>query len=172
MGPMRLRICSAAWMLGALACAFEGTAMADGGPRKPVVVAGSAQNLQGLYTTADQSADIELPSRVRLHVAPNTAVRVFPLPQLLALTPGPRTWTWSFAVQNGRVDVDLPKAGRNAVLVNLGRLSAIATAGHASFRSVEGEATAANGEGELRTLLNEHWQTVPVGWQATLNKED
>ena len=36
----------------------------------------------------------------------------------------------------------------------------------------EGEATVANGEGELRTLLNEHWQTVPLGWQATLDKED
>ncbi len=159
-------------MLGALVCASGANAEAQSGPRKPVVVAGSAQNVQGLYTTAAQGADIELPSRVRLHVAPSSVVRVFPMPQLLALTPGPRTWTWSFAVQSGRVDVDLPKAGRNAVLVNLGRLSAIVTAGHASFRNVDGEATAANGEGELRTLLNDHWQTVPLGWQATLDKED
>ena len=136
MGPTRLRISYAACMLGALVCASAATGQAETGPRKPVVVAGTAQYVQGLYTTGASSADIELPSRARLHVAPNTAVRVFPLPQLLALTPGPRTWTWSFAVQSGRVDVDLPKAGRNAVLVNLGKLSAIATAGHASFRSV------------------------------------
>jgi len=172
MGASRIRFGYAACVLGALVCASEATAQADSGPRKPVVVAGHADNLQGLFTTTNESADIELPSRARLHVAPNSAVRVFPLPQLLALTPGPRTWTWSFAVQSGRVDVDLPKAGRNAVLVNLGRLSAIVTAGHASFRSVEGEATVANGEGELRTLLNDHWQTVPLGWQATLSKED
>ncbi len=172
MGPSRLRIRYAACVLGALVCASTTSALAESGPRKPTLVAGHADNLQGLYTTTAESADIELPSRARLHIAPNSAVRVFPLPQLLALTPGPRTWTWSFAVQSGRVDVDLPKAGRNAVLVNLGRLSAIVTAGHTSFRNVDGDATAANGEGEMRTLLNDHWQTVPLGWQATLGKED
>ncbi|MEO6603106.1 MAG: hypothetical protein ABIQ16_24690 [Polyangiaceae bacterium] len=142
------------------------------GPRKPVVISGNAQNNQGLYTTAASGAVIELPSRAQLRIAPNSAVRVFPMPQLLALTPGRRTWTWSFALQSGRVDVELPKTGRNAVLASLGKLSAIVTRGHAAFHSNAGEATAANSAGEVRTLLNDHWQTVPLGWLATLSKED
>lgn len=172
MGPSRLRIGYAACVLGALVCASGATAQAEGGPRKPVVVSGNAQNNQGLYTTSDSEAVIELPSRAHLRIAPNSSVRVFPLPQLLALTPGPRTWTWSFALQNGRVDVELPKTGRNAVLASLGKLSAIVTSGHAALRVVDGEATASNQEGEVRTLLNDHWQTVPLGWLATLSKED
>lgn len=99
-------------------------------------------------------------------------MRIFPLPQLLALSPGPRTWTWSFALQSGRVDVELPKAGRNAVLVNLGKLSSIVTSGHSAYRVDTGEQTVANVEGEVRTLLNDRWQTVPLGWLATLSKED
>jgi hypothetical protein len=153
-------------------CVSGASARAESGPRKPVVISGNAQNSQGLYTTAENGAVIELPSRAHLRVAPNSAVRVFPMPQLLALTPGPRTWTWSFALQSGRVDVELPKTGRNAVLASMGKFSAIVTAGHAAFRAADGEATASNQEGEVRTLLNDHWQTVPLGWQATLSKDD
>ena len=162
----------AACVLGALVCASVATARAESGPRKPAVVSGNPENMQGLYTTSDSSAVIELPSRTRLMIAPHSSMRVFSLPQLLALTPGPRTWTWSIAVVSGRVDVELPKTGRNAVLANMGKLSAVVTSGHTTFRVVEGEATAANQEGELRTLLNDHWQTVPLGWQATMSKED
>jgi hypothetical protein len=159
-------------VLGALVWAPGTPAQAQTGPHKPVIVSGHAENLQGMYTTAETGAVIELPSRTRLLVAPHTSVRVFSLPQLLALTPGPRTWTWSVALQSGRVDVELPKSGRNAVLASMGKLSAVVTAGHAAFRVTEAEATASNQEGAMRTLLNEHWQTVPLGWQATLNKED
>jgi hypothetical protein len=161
-----------ACVMSALVCVSGAAARAESGPRKPVVISGDAQNNQGLYTTAASGAVIELPSRAQLRVAPNSSVRVFPMPQLLALTPGPRTWTWSFALQNGRVDVELPKTGRNAVLASMGKLSAIVTGGHAAFRADDGEATAANQAGEVRTLLNDHWQTVPLGWLATLSKED
>ena len=126
----------------------------------------------GILTASAAGAVIELPSRAQLRIAPHSAVRVFPLPQLLALTPGARTWTWSFALQSGRVDVELPKTGRNAVLASMGKLSAIVTAGQAAFRVDGGETTTANIEGEVKTLLNEHWQTIPVGWNATLSKDD
>ncbi len=161
-------------MLGALVCASgAATAQAQSGPRKPALVSGAAQNTQGLYTTGASEAVVELPSRARLRIAPNSAVRVFGVAQLLALTPGPRTWTWSLALQSGRVDVELPKAGRNAVLASMtSKFSAFVTAGHAAFRVEDGEATVVNQEGEMRTLLNDHFQTVPVGWQATLSKED
>jgi hypothetical protein len=126
----------------------------------------------GMFTASVSGAVVELPSRAKLIVAPNATLRIFPLPQLLALTPGPRTWTWSFALQSGRVDVELPKTGRNAVLAQMGRLSAIVTGGHTAFRVDGSEATAANQEGEMRTLLNDHWQTVPLGSLATLSKDD
>jgi len=172
MGPSRLRVSYVACTLGALLCAAAPSARAESGPRKPVVVSGSATNAGGVISTSVEGAVIELPSRAHLRVAPNSSLRVFPLPQLLALTPGPRTWTWSFALQSGRVDVELPKAGRNAVLATMGKLSAIVTAGHAAFRVDGGEAISANVEGDVRTLLNDHWQTVPLGWLSTLSKED
>ncbi|HYQ02045.1 MAG TPA: hypothetical protein VER96_25400 [Polyangiaceae bacterium] len=171
MGSTRIRASLAACVLGALVCSTE-SARAESSPRKPVVVSGSASNVGGVLTTADSGAVIELPSRARLRVGPNSSLRVFPLPQLLALQPGARTWTWSFALQSGRVDVDMPKAGRNAVLASMGKLSAIVTGGHAAFRVDGNEATTANIEGEVRSLVNEHWQTIPLGWTATLNKED
>ncbi|MEP7053410.1 MAG: hypothetical protein ABJB12_23805 [Pseudomonadota bacterium] len=144
----------------------------DSAPRKPTVVSGHGTTYGGQFTAAADGAVFELPSRARLVVAPNSSLRIFPLPQLLALAPGARTWTWSFALQSGRVDVELPKAGRNAVLAQMGKLTAIVTAGRTAFRVDGNEAIASNTEGELRTLLNDHWQTVPLGWLADLSKDD
>ena len=172
MGPTRARVSYVACVLGALVCATAANARAESAPRKPVVVSGSASNVGGMLTTSAAGAVIELPSRAHLRVAPNSSLRVFPLPQLLALTPGARTWTWSFALQSGRVDVELPKAGRNAVLASMGKLSAIVTSGHAAFRVEAGEATTANIEGEVRSLLSDHWQTIPLGWTSTLSKDE
>src|SRR6478609_7338968 len=109
MGSRQGRVSLVACVLGALVCAAGPNARADSSPRKPVVISGSATNYGGLLTTSAEGALIELPSRARLRVAPNSSLRVFPLPQLLALTPGARTWTWSFALQSGRVDVEMPK---------------------------------------------------------------
>ena len=171
MGPTRIRAILVACVLGGLTCSIGFNARAES-PRKPVVISGSATNVGGMLTTQAAGAVIELPSRARLRVAPNSSLRVFPLPQLLALQPGARTWTWSFALQSGRVDVELPKAGRNAVLASMGKLSAIVTSGHGAFRVDGNEATTANIEGEVRSLLNEHWQTIPLGWTSTLSKDD
>ena len=172
MGLSRLRVRYVACVLGALVCAAGASAGAEPAPRKPVVVSGSATNVGGLFTASDAGAVIELPSRAHLRVAPNASLRVFPLPQLLALTPGARTWTWSFALQNGRVDVELPKTGRNAVLASMGKLNVVVTAGHAALRLENGEATTNNLEGEVKSLLNDHWQTIPVGWVSTLSKDE
>jgi hypothetical protein len=159
-------------MLGALVCAAGTSARAESTSRKPTVISGSATNVGGVLTTSAAGALIELPSRARLRVAPNSSLRVFGAPQLLALTPGARTWTWSFALQSGRVDVELPKTGRNAVLATMGKLSAIVSAGHAAFRVDPGAATSANIDGEVRAQLNDHWQTIPRGWISTLSKDD
>jgi len=144
----------------------------DAAPRKPTLVSGHGTTSGGQFTASAEGAVFELPSRARIAVAPNSSLRIFPLPQLLALAPGARTWTWSIALQSGRVDIELPKAGRNAVLAQMGKLTGIVTAGHTAFRVDGSEAIAANTEGELRTLLNDHWQTVPLGWLADLSKDD
>jgi hypothetical protein len=159
-------------VLAALVCVSGGSALAESAPRKPTVVSGGGNTSGGVFTASVSGAVVELPSRAKLLVSPNASLRIFPLPQLLALTPGARTWTWSVALQSGRVDVELPKTGRNAVLATMGKLSAIVTAGHAAFRVDSNDATACNQEGEVRTLLNEHWQNVPLGWQSTLSKDD
>ncbi len=159
-------------MLAALVCVSGVSANAESAPRKPTVVSGAGNTSDGLFTASVSGAVVELPSRSKLLVSPNASLRIFPLPQLLALSPGPRTWTWSFALQSGRVDVELPKTGRNAVLATIGKLSAIVTTGHAAFRADSNDATVSNQEGEVRTLLNGHWQNVPLGWQSTLNKDD
>src|SRR6478735_1357711 len=172
MGSTRIRVSLVACVLGGLVCSAGSNARAESSPRKPTVISGSATNMGGLLTTSAAGAVIELPSRARLRVGPNSSLRVFPLPQLLALQPGARTWTWSFALQSGRVDVEMPKTGRNAVLASMGKLSAIVTAGHAAFRVDGSEATTANLEGEVRSLVNDHWQTIPLGWTSTLSKED
>ena len=172
MGPSRLRANSAACVLAALVCASGASAKAEAAPRKPTLVSGNGATSGGQFTASADGAVFELPSRARLVVAPNSSLRIFPLPQLLALTPGARTWTWSFALQSGRVDVELPKTGRNAVLAQMGKLTAIATAGHTAFRVDNSEAIASNMEGELRTLLNDHWQTVPLGWLSDLSHDD
>ena len=172
MGRSRFRVSCAACVLGALVCAAAGNARAESGPRKPQVLSGSASITDGLYTASAEGAVIELPSRARLRVGPNGTLRVFPLPQLLALTPGARTWTWSFALQSGRVDVELPRVGRNAVLASMGKLSAVVTSGHCTFLVDGSEVTSANVEGELKTLLGGHWQTIPLGWGSTLSKDD
>jgi hypothetical protein len=115
---------------------------------------------------------LELPTRVLLHIAPNASLRVFPVPQILQLTPGPRTVTWSFALMSGRVDIEMPKAGRSAVLGSMGKLSAVVTSGRVALLAGNDEATVANVEGEVKTLLSDHWQTLALGSVATLSHDN
>src|SRR6478752_5724359 len=172
MGSTRIRVSLVACVLGGLVCSAGSNARAESSPRKPTVISGSATNMGGLLTTSAAGAVIELPSRARLRVGPNSSLRVFPLPQLLALQPGARTWTWSFALQSGRVDVELPKAGRNAVLANMGKLSAIVTGGRAAFRVDGSEATTANIEGAVRRLADgkvlDQRRTENLEWNTPL----
>jgi hypothetical protein len=172
MGPSRLRVRYVTCGLAALLSVSGASAKTDSAPRKPTVISGSGTTAGGLFTASAAGAVLELPSRARLVVAPNSEMRVFPMPQLLRLTPGARTWTWSFSLVTGRVDVELPKTGRAAVLSQMGKLTAIVTSGHSAFRVESDEATAANLEGDLRTLVADHWQTIQVGWGSTLSKDD
>jgi hypothetical protein len=79
--------------------------------------------------------------------------------------------TWSLALTSGRVDVEMPSSKHNAVLATMGKLSAVVTKGHAVLLMNPGEATVANLEGDVKTLLSNQWQTVPVGSVATLSSD-
>ena len=160
MGSWRLRTKCLSSVLAALVCVSAGVAEAEPAPHKPTVISGSGVSSSGAFTASAAGAEFELPSRAHLRLSPNTTLRIFPVPQALQLTPGPKTMTWSFALQGGRVDVELPKTGRTAVLASMGRLSAVVTSGHVATLVTGDEAIVANTEGEVRTLLDEHWQTL------------
>ena len=73
---------------------------------------------------------------------------------------------------SGRVDVEMPSAKRNAVLAGIGKLNAIVTAGRVALLASNDEATVANVDGEIRTMLSDHWQTVALGSVATLSRDN
>jgi hypothetical protein len=140
-------------------------------PGKPTLVTGSATNGGGVLTAGPDGADYLLPSLAHLRLAPNTELRIFPVPQPLQLARGAKTSTWSFALLSGRVDVEVPHKPRSAVLASVGKLSAIVTRGSASVLTHGGDTIVANEAGEVRTLLNDHWQTIDAGSLSRFDDE-
>jgi hypothetical protein len=127
---------------------------------KAGVVAGSGTSAGGVFTAGPNGAEYQLPSQARLLLAPGAAVRIFPVTQQLQLTPGAKTTTHSFALLQGRVDVTVPPKPKSAVLCSIGKLSAVIGTGQATLLSHGGKWTVASVEGDVRTLLNDHWQTL------------
>jgi hypothetical protein len=117
-------------------------------------------------TAGPNGADYQLPSLALLKLAPGAAVRVFPVSQQLQLQPGAKTTTYSFALVAGRVDVSVPAKPKSAVLCSSGKLSTIVGAGQATLLANGDETTVVNVEGDVRTLLNDHWQTISPGTLA------
>jgi hypothetical protein len=152
------------------ACAYGSIAKADPAPRGVRMVSGAGTNTGGRFAASASGAVFELPSRAKVHVFPNAVVRLFPVPQELLLTSG-RATTWSLTVTSGRVDVEMPSSKHTAVLATMGKLNAAVTKGHAVMIVTRDEATVANLEGEVKTLLSNQWQAVPVGSIATLSTD-
>jgi len=147
-------------------------AQADPAPRAPRVISGSGASASGVFTASADGAVFELPTRARIRVAPGAAVRIFPVPQNLQLGPGRPMTTWSFKLQSGRADVEMPSAARSAVLVSLGKLNAIVTKGQVACLASGSEVSVANLDGDVRTMLSDKWQTVALGSIATLSREN
>jgi hypothetical protein len=147
-------------------------AQADPAPRAPRVIAGSGASTSGVFTASATGAVFELPTRARIRLAPGAAVRLFPVPQNLQLGPGRPLTTWSFKLQSGRADVEIPSVARSAVLVSLGKLNAIVTKGEVACLASSGEASVANLDGEVRTALSDKWRTVALGSIATLSRDN
>jgi hypothetical protein len=148
----------------ALLCATS-TGPAQAAP-KTGVVAGSGSSTGGVFTAGPNGAEYQLPSLARLSLTPGASVRVFPVPQQLQLTPGAKTNTYSFALLRGRVNVSVPAKPKSAVLCSMGKLSAVIGAGQATLLATGEDATVASIAGDVRTLLNERWQTLPPGTLA------
>ncbi|HWZ87545.1 MAG TPA: hypothetical protein VNW92_01810, partial [Polyangiaceae bacterium] len=172
MGQARLRFKSASLFLALAACVSAGSAQADPAPTGPRVISGSGTTESGRFKASAAGAVFEMPSGAKLLVSPNTTLRVFPVPTMYQLAPGAPTNCWSFSLISGRVDVDAPKSEHNAVLATMGKFNAIVSAGHVAVLVTREEAIVDNLEGEVRTLLSEHWQSVPVGSVAALSTDN
>jgi hypothetical protein len=143
-------------------CALSPSSVAAAAP-KTGVVAGSGTSAGGVFTAGPDGAQYLLPSQARLLLAPGTAVHVFPKPQQLQLAPGSKTTTYSFSLVSGRVDVSVPGKPKSAVLCSIGKVSAVIGTGEATLR-LRGEAsTVASTAGDVRTLVSDHWTTLPPG---------
>ncbi|HXK17890.1 MAG TPA: hypothetical protein VNG33_08810 [Polyangiaceae bacterium] len=152
---------SASFLVCAL-CALSPSSAAAAAP-KTGVVAGSGTSSGGVFTAGPDGAEYVLPSLARLSLAPGAAVHVFPKPQQLQLAPGSKTPTYSFGLVRGRVDVAVPSKPKSAVLCSIGKVSAVVGTGVATLL-VHGEtSTVASGAGDVRTLVADHWTTLPPG---------
>jgi hypothetical protein len=133
---------------------------------KTGVVAGSGTSAGGVFTAGADGAEYQLPSQARLVLAAGAAVRLFPVPQQLQLSPGAKTTTYSFALVQGRVDVTVPAKPKSAVLCQIGKLSAVIGTGQATVLALGDKSTVSSVEGDVRTLMHDHWQTIAPGTLA------
>ncbi len=143
-------------------CALPPSSAQAAGP-KTGVVAGSGTTSGGVFTAGVNGAEYQLPTLATLKLAPGAAVRMFPVPQQLQLAPGAKTTTYSFALLRGRVDVVVPAKPKSAVLCSMGKSSAVIGAGRAAVLTGADAFTVASFEGDVRTLVNDRWQTLPPG---------
>ena len=172
MAHARLGFRPISFLLAAAVTVSAGLARAESKQRQPTVVSGSGKTVGGIFTASATGAVFELPNRALLRVAPHAAVHVFPVAQTLQLATGAKTTTWSFLLQAGRVDVEMSNSGRGAVLASMGKLSAVITKGHVTVLAKGSERVVDNTEGEVMTVLSDHWHAVPVGSLATLSHDN
>jgi hypothetical protein len=150
------------------ACALPPSSAQAAAP-KTGVLAGSGTTSGGVFTAGAQGAEYALPSQAKLTLAPGAAVRLFPVPQQLQLTPGSKTNTYSLALVRGRIDVHVPAKPKSAVLVSLGKSSAVIGTGRAAVLTRAEDFTVASFEGDVRTLVADHWQTLSPGTLSHLD---
>lgn len=144
---------------------------APAAPSKSAVIAGSVASSGGVLTAGPNGADYQLPSQALLRLAPGASVRVFPVAQQLQLQPGAKTATYSFALLSGRVDVSVPSKPKSAVLCSIGKLSTVVGTGQATLLARGDVTTVVSVEGDVRTLLDRHWQTLAPGALARFGAE-
>lgn len=135
------------------------------------MVAGSVTSSGGVLTAGPDGADYQLPSQALLRLAPGAAVRVFPVAQQLQLQPGSKTTTYSFALLSGRVDVTVPSKPKSAVLCSIGKLSTVVGSGQATLLARGDDTTVVSVAGDVRTLLDDRWQTLSPGTLARFGAE-
>jgi len=127
---------------------------------KAGVVAGSVTSAGGVITAGSDGAEYALPSQARLVLAPGASVHVFPKSQDLQLAPGAKTATYSFALVRGHVDVIVPAKPKSAVLCSVGKLSVVVSGGQAGLLSRDETTTVLASSGDVRTLVDDRWQTL------------
>lgn len=88
------------------------SAKTDWVPSQGTLVADGARKIAGA-----QGAQYQLPGGAIVTLSPGSEATVVAKPQLLILTGGKRTPTYSVYLKSGRLDVDIPAAASSAVLV-------------------------------------------------------
>ncbi len=78
---------------------------------------GSVSVIEGRNIAGTQGARYRLPGGIRVFLSPNAEATIAAQPQMLALTAGKRTPTYSVFLSSGRVDVDIPDTDAGAVAV-------------------------------------------------------
>jgi hypothetical protein len=154
-----------------LACMCALVPSAYAATPKTGVLAGSGTTTGGVFTAGPNGAEYQLPSQARLTLAAGSAIRLFPVPQQLQLTPGAKTTTYSFALIDGRVDVAVPVKPRSAVLCSIDKLSVVVGGGNATIVTRGDATTVAGHAGDVRTLLADRWQTLPPATLARFRAE-
>jgi len=80
-------------------------------------IAGSASTIGGRNVAGSQGAKYRLPGGIQVSLSPNAEASIAQQPQMLALTSGKRTPTYSVFLNAGRVDVNIPGGSPGAVAV-------------------------------------------------------
>jgi hypothetical protein len=80
-------------------------------------VEGSATLVSGRNVAGSQGAKYRLPGGIQVSLSPNAEATIATQPQMLAITSGKRTATYSVFLSAGRVDVDIPSGSPGAVAV-------------------------------------------------------
>jgi hypothetical protein len=80
-------------------------------------VQGRASIVNGRSIAGSEGALYRLPGGIRIALGPNAEASLAAQPQMLALTSGKRTPTFSVFLRSGRVDVDIPEKTFGAVAV-------------------------------------------------------
>ena len=80
-------------------------------------IEGSVSMVGGRNVAGSQGAKYRLPGGIQVNLSPNSEATVATQPQMLAITSGKRTPTYSVFLSAGRVDVDIPSGSPGAVAV-------------------------------------------------------
>lgn len=118
----------------------------------------------GVVRTGPLPGTFQVAPGVNLNLGSNTVARVFTHPQDLPLLRGPLTKTWTVIANAGRVDVEIAKGQRRAVMIHDAlRRGGICMGGRLVIGTREGRTSAANIDGTSVAISEGRISDLPEG---------